>query len=92
MPNHNRTKPSRAGAWPRWGLLSAGVIQGNLGRSRWANYQRREAAFPNDIKGDSDGSKRIQTATGGDNPRTAGETPTTDLTKHMRTTEAKRGR
>lgn len=92
MPNHNRTKPTRVGAGSRWRLQSAGKTYGNVGRSRWANYQRREAAFPNDIKGDSDGSKRIQTATGGDNPRTAGETPTTDLTKHMRTTEAKRGR
>jgi hypothetical protein len=86
MSNENRIRPG-----PRWELLSAGETLGNEGRPRWASYHWRGAAFPNDTKGDSDGSKRIQTATGGDNPQTAGETPTENFHTHKEATE-ERGR
>jgi hypothetical protein len=91
MPSHNRTKPLGAGPGSRWRLLSAGITHGNVGRSRWANYLWREAAFSNDINDAGDGSTRIQTATLGDNPETAGETPTTEPFTHKRTTERSEG-
>jgi len=91
MCRYNRTKPIEAGPCSHWRLLSVGTTHGNVGRSPWAKYQWGEAAFPNDINGAGDGSTRIQTATLGDNPETAGETPTTDLTNNMRTTERSEG-
>ena len=68
-----------------------GRTLGNEGRPRLASYHWRGAAFPNGTNGDSDGSKRIQTATGGDNPQTAGETPTENFHTHKKATE-ERGR
>lgn len=45
----------------------------------------------NDINANSDGPARIQTATGGDKPRTAGGTPTPNYHTHKEATE-ERGR
>ena len=45
----------------------------------------------NDTNTDSDGPTWIQTATGGDKPRTAGGTPTTDLFTNLRATEQSEG-
>ena len=45
----------------------------------------------NDTNTDSDGPTWIQTATGGDKPRTAGGTPTTDSLTNLRATERSEG-